>query len=996
MPTINKYLRFCLLAFLLFWLIISANAFASATSQYHIPRIKSYSVEDGLSQISVYDIAQDKNGYIWLATQAGIDRFDGYTFKHYGQNEDLSKGLSGSLAYSIEVHPVTGDIWVATINGLDVMRVVTQTFEHILLRDHQGEIDKSVQSIFIDAEQNIFVGSKRALYLKKADEDVFSPISMPNQSNVINEVIAFYKSRMLVATNNGVMSYDITTNVWRDELLPGVEVTAIELDNDGHLWIGTIGQGLFRADVRANSFSNIVNVSPQESIALTYVNDIRQMNDDSIWVSTIGGIFIFPEPNSLEFISYLGSGDEASDKFSDNVRTLFGIDSGLIFFGTDTRGFGVIDFNSIMFKKVQIGKNKISYFLAKQADDTLWVAAKTGVFKVNPDLSVVGPYRAQGATGTIYQKATLAFIEDTKTLWVGSRLGLSKISEGSDVVEDVAFQNLSIYSIKEGLNQDLWIGSIGHGVFIYDPVNNIVKKNYDIPQATNILPISPEEVWVSTVAGLYFINPSTDEIRIFINDPENENSLAHDVVTWISQRDQTSFYVGTQGHGLMLLELATLKGKAIFSSLFVDADLPSFSVGAVVEDNIGNIWMSSEKDIYRGNKETGVVDIFDANGGANETGYYIGAYAIKSDGTILFAGDEGVTYFHPDNIIKPQSMPQLLFTRVAILNSDDSQGIEDKYGTVTNEANAVTRITLSPEHVLVNIEFAALEFGSPESIEYAYRLIGFDSRWQYLDSKNRTVTYTNLDPGSYILEVKSTNRYGIWNDSPQRMPILVAPPWWQTTWAIILFGVVFLIVVFLTFRWRTYALHKRSAMLYQMVQEKTIELQLANDQLTLLTTLDPLTQVYNRRGFTDAVGKEFSKYKRNNELFSIILIDIDFFKRINDDYGHEAGDMVLIEFANLLQKSTRDYDILARWGGEEFIVLLPNTQLKDAINIANKYRETVRKNEFKFEDRTLRVSLTAGVANIESSTSIDECIKRADSLLYEGKSLGRDQVLPML
>ena len=184
-------------------------------------------------------------------------------------------------------------------------------------------------------------------------------------------------------------------------------------------------------------------------------------------------------------------------------------------------------------------------------------------------------------------------------------------------------------------------------------------------------------------------------------------------------------------------------------------------------------------------------------------------------------------------------------------------------------------------------------------------------------------------------------------------------------------------------------------MLYQNVQEKTLELQLANEQLRLLTTLDPLTQVYNRRGFTDAVGKEFSKYKRSDELFSIILIDIDFFKRINDEHGHEGGDQVLIKFANILSQCTRDYDILARWGGEEFIVLLPNTKLKEAINIANKYGEIIRKEKFMVANTSIRMSLTAGVANIQDYASIDECIKRADNLLYEGKNSGRDQVLPM-
>ena len=131
-------------------------------------------------------------------------------------------------------------------------------------------------------------------------------------------------------------------------------------------------------------------------------------------------------------------------------------------------------------------------------------------------------------------------------------------------------------------------------------------------------------------------------------------------------------------------------------------------------------------------------------------------------------------------------------------------------------------------------------------------------------------------------------------------------------------------------------------------------------------------------------------------MFSIILIDIDFFKRINDDYGHESGDKVLVRFAEILQECARDYDILARWGGEEFIVLLPNTQLKDAINIANKYRQRIGAEAFKVNNGSIHVSLTAGVANIQSDDSIEACIKRADNLLYEGKNLGRDQVLPML
>ena len=204
----------------------------------------------------------------------------------------------------------------------------------------------------------------------------------------------------------------------------------------------------------------------------------------------------------------------------------------------------------------------------------------------------------------------------------------------------------------------------------------------------------------------------------------------------------------------------------------------------MVNDNLGYLWIATEKYIFRANIESGNVDMFAENEGVNSTGYYIGAAATKDDGTIVFVGDEGVTYFQPKNIKKPDTMPDLQFTSVSVLNGKDSHGIEDRYDKFRSLADSVTKVVLSPDDILLKVEFAALEFGSPQSIEYAYRLICFDDRWQYLDSKNRAVTYTNLDSGGYILEVKSTNRYGLWNDKPQRMPILVTLPWWRTAWAV--------------------------------------------------------------------------------------------------------------------------------------------------------------------------------------------------------------------
>nr|WP_297347834.1 ligand-binding sensor domain-containing diguanylate cyclase [uncultured Glaciecola sp.] len=995
MILITRLLRCVVLGMLCLGIISNVSAESNSSAKFQVPTIKKYNVSDGLSQATVYDIAQDNNGYIWLATQSGIDKFDGYTFTHFGQSTDSSKGLSSSLVHTLEIQPSTGDLWIGTINGLDILRSNDQTFASIELRNHQGQLDKDVRTILIDQQNNVFVGTVNALYLQKSGQQGFRPISTPNQSMTIHDLISHNNKRLLVATSNGILSYDKEVGLWRDELLPRVTATAIEIDNEGYLWVGTAGQGVFRVQTRGNSFFNIINISAKDGFSDNFINDIEQMSDGSIWVATANGASIFAEPNELRFTNISSRSNSDHNIVSDTIRTLFNSASGLILFGTSAEGFGVVDWNSNMFKKLDLEKGQFYYFVAKQADDSLWLSTNSGVVKLNTDYSIEGPWKHKQVSQSVNKMRSLVFDEKNKTVWVASQLGLGRISPESQFIEDVVLRDTAIYSVKIGLTGNLWIGSELRGLQVLDVNTNKIIASYDIPMATYILPISTEELWAATTDGLFLINPKTHDVRQFVNEADNEDSLPHNVLTWISKRDEKSFYVGTLGHGLLLLELGDEKTEAKFTRLFADEKLSNSSIAAVINDNKGNLWISTERYIFSVNLGSGLVERFDENEGVNSTGYYVGAAAVKDDGTIIFAGDEGVTYFHPDNIQKSDSMPVLEFTRVAILNSKVSHGLEAKYGMVSSLSDSLVKVVLSPKDILLKIEFAALEFGSPQSIKYAYRLIGFDERWQYLDSKNRAVTYTNLVPGSYILEVKSTNRYGSWNNKPQRLPIMVTPPWWQTTWAIITFAILALLAVFLVFRWRTIALHERSVMLYQNVQEKTRELQLANEQLTLLTTLDPLTQVYNRRGFTDVVSKEFSKYKRSNELFSIILLDIDFFKRINDEHGHEAGDQVLIKFANVLSQCTRDYDVLARWGGEEFIVLLPNTQLKDAINIANKYRETIRKEKFIVNNASLRLSLTAGVANIQDYTSVDECIKRADNFLYEGKNLGRNKVMPM-
>ena len=715
------------------------------------------------------------------------------------------------------------------------------------------------------------------------------------------------------------------------------------------------------------------------------------MQDDSIWVATTNGLSIFPEPNKLSFVTFFDSSSNSKDTLQSHIHALFSTDNGLVFIGTNGNGVGVIDQNKTMFKRFVLDNNQHHFSVAPKDKDVNWLVAESGVWLINPDKTVSGPLIDEARTQKTNKVMSVAYDKARRTLWIATRLGLARYRDGDEFVEPVDLKNKELYTLEISPN-GVWVGTTKHGLYFYDFESQSTTMHFNTPMVIDITYSNEQELIVGTTNGLFLINPQSRQVRVITEDKENPTTIAHNVITWVSKVSPSRYYVGLHAHGLMQMDLDDFESEPVFTQLFADSALSSSSIGAVVEDEDGVLWISTERGIARGNLETQELDYFDQNDGTNESGYYIGASAVNSDGEILFAGDQGLTYFYPESISKNQEMPALQITKISKLSSDDNYGASESL----DQDNSYTKVVLRPEDLLLTIDFAALEYGSPESIEYAYRLLGFDSRWQYLDSRNRTITYTNLDPGNYQLEIKSTNRYGLWSNNPRFVDIQVLPPWWRTPIALFAMGILIFFILFVIFRWRTYALHKRSEELLQSVKSKTQELQLANERLKVLTTLDPLTEVANRRGFTENLSREFSRYEREQIPFSIILIDIDFFKKVNDNYGHESGDIVLKEIADVLRQSTRSYDILARWGGEEFIALLPNTRLPEAIFIANKYREVISEHVFDVKQGKISITLTAGVACIDDHKSSDDCISQADKLLYEAKNMGRNQVLPML
>lgn len=184
---------------------------------------------------------------------------------------------------------------------------------------------------------------------------------------------------------------------------------------------------------------------------------------------------------------------------------------------------------------------------------------------------------------------------------------------------------------------------------------------------------------------------------------------------------------------------------------------------------------------------------------------------------------------------------------------------------------------------------------------------------------------------------------------------------------------------------RTAELSKANNELIHEVERR----QEVEEKLKILVSTDELTNAYNRRAFNSYLHINIARAKRYNEPLSILMLDIDHFKNINDSYGHDVGDLVLKALAHIAKGSIRQEDIFARWGGEEFTVLLPQTGKDTALQLAERLRQAIAEHHFP---KSLYVTVSIGYTTLQDNDSSELFVKRADTALYQAKDLGRNIV----
>ncbi|MBF7074195.1 diguanylate cyclase [Glaciecola sp. MH2013] len=972
-----------------------------ALSKFSLPNPRYYSTEHGLSQIAVYDIQQDSNGYIWVSTQLGIDRFDGYNFVNFKQTPIEGEGPSSSFVYDIEIAP-NGGLYIGSMNGLDYLNPETSVFEPLLLTNADGTTRQTVNEIHIDNKGIIWACTDKGLFVGQVERREFTLFTTSDSSIPCQSLSSIDNQYMAIGTQNGLSILNKESLKIVKTILEGNRISSIKTESNEGLWVGTNGSGLYKIKVLSESNTidfGVSKIGIDSGLADSIINDIEISNMGEIWLGTPSGIFIIPEPMESNQAIFFDERIHNQGTNNPHAVVLHMLLDGTIIFGTRNKGFAIVDPRTTMFSRVLFKSEKSVISVTKGRQGQTWTSSEKGLWLLNDALEAqqlflfAGDYDGLQTTNKL---TNIAYDYNSDILWLGTRLGLYRLDDVNNPAEivPVGLTNISLYSVRPDDGDKLWLGSYNNGLFLFDAKSNEVIHHWDLPFVIDIVHDENNIHWVLTTGGLVKLDGKTYETQTYVSSPAEPNALPYNVVTWLSKYDETQYFIGTQGNGLAMMSFdsSTPNQDPKFSPLFEDTPLSKNSIGSVVKDEKGNYWISTDSSIARVDSKLEKIDFFDDSDGVNRSGYFVGSFAKLDNDFILFSGAEGLTYFHPDDIQTSTTQPLVKLSEISILDKGEDEKILNAHDLPLGDLHATEEIILSADNLMFSAEFVALEYGNPKDIQYAYRLLGYDDRWRYTNAFERSLTYTNLNPGNYQLEVASTNRYGNWDYNALTLKIKVLAPWYQTNIARFLFICLLIATAVLVFKWRMYAVTQQANKLRYLVDKKTKDLEVANEQLTLLSNQDSLTQILNRRGFFELSKQEMSKFTRHKLYFSIVMLDIDHFKSINDNRGHSAGDLVIQKVASCIRTKIRKHDILARWGGEEFILLLPKTDELGAIMAAEKICECIRELVVQFEGEPIKVTISGGAACINDFETIERCIQKADENLYQAKQSGRDRI----
>lgn len=845
---------------------VQSNTFPPIKNKGGVPRFMHYGLEEGLSQSSARVLFQDALGFLWIGTQDGLNRFDGYTFHVFRPNPNDPDALSGREVSAI-VQDKNGAIWVGTELGLNRYDPATGKFRHWTHDEHNADslVDNVVEAIYPDPQGMLWVGTGHGLDQFDPAAEKFTHIPLPDKpagnggTYSIHVLHADGRGILWMGTDDGLLGFDARSqkfqhyhNESRDNRgISFNDVSSISEDKDGLLWIGT-HLGLNRLDPATGAFTRFVHSDPDSAsliddwVIATYIDRAGQL-----WAGTRNGLDRF-DPENQQFIHYQNDPLDPASLSNNTVDSIYEDRGGLLWIGTNDGGLN----------KYDRSQDKFAYYHHSNADPhslsgdiifpivplpsgKLWVGTyQAGLNLFDPGTGQSEHYRHDPSNPDSLLSDTVStlFLDEAGTLWVGTDQGMDRLDSRNsgfvhflhDPADSKSIPFGRVYKIYQDRRSTYWIGT-SQGVRIFDPVfGTFTKFDSDIGQPAGLSdgPVRAiyqdrsGTIWFGTDKyGVFRLHPETRAWSYYANDPNVRDSLSSNTILDIYEDRHGSIWIATFGGGLDRY----LPEVNAFAQFQEDVGLPNDVVYGVLEDGNGHLWLSTNLGISRFDPVMGSFDNFTVKDGLQSNEFNSSAFAVDHAGRMYFGGMKGLTVFDPHDIQKNPYIPPVVVTS---MTTQDGKPI-DAFHT----AEMLRETTLVYPQNSFDFSFAALSFSQTDKNQYKYMLEGFDKDWHTAGSDHRG-SYTNLPGGTYTLRVQGSNSDGVWNEAGTSMKITVIPPFWQTWPFTGLTGTGLIVLMILLYQWRVRGIQAQKIELEQVIQERTQALKKQNLDLEALYSAD--------------------------------------------------------------------------------------------------------------------------------------------------------------
>jgi ligand-binding sensor domain-containing protein/signal transduction histidine kinase len=923
-----------LLVLVLGWLVWLAPAAAAPATTTHAPqvalpahqelRFDRFTLDHGLSNNFITSVLQDQEGFIWVGTDDGLNRFDGYTFRTYRSDPTNPHTLPNNVVQAL-AEDQHGMLWIGTEAGLvrfDPVQERFTTYQH----------------------------------------DPADPYSLSN--DIIFALAPAADGTLWVGTDDGLNHFDPVTEMATRYLadladparLSNAIINVLYFDASGALWVGTEAS-LNRFDAAQQAFTSFTSF---DALPIHTIVQDTHAAEETFWVGTAYGLARFT-PASGATTWYHHDRDDPSSLSREDVRRVLIDEAGILWVGTTDGGLNRFDpitetFTAARYepgRSTSISNNAITV-LYEDRENLLWVGTENGLsllnkrkqqfhhitaypgniildmtedaagllwIGTNDGFSVLDPHTYErvmaypgedstirGPTGVAGNFVTDMYPDQDGDVWIATDADLLRFDPAARTFESYVERGMSdnvILTIHEDRDGVLWVGTDAGGVNRYDPTTDrFVVYTHNPADPNSLAGDRIEFIYEDRAGNLWFggegltrLDPTRQHFTAYPHDPTGTAGLLAEDITDLWEDCQGNFWIGTS-RGLSRLNPHT----RTYTAYTTHHDLPNAAINSILSDAQCNLWLSTNQGLSRFDPHTETFRTYDTRDGLHTNDFQAGARMRAADGTLYFGGVDGMTAFAPAQIIDNHVAPPVTLTNFLLFHTPVSVG--DDTSPLMTSISYADDIVLAHTDLPITFEFAALSYAAPSKNHYAYQLEGYDSQWYHVASDRRLATYTALPAGSYTFRVRAANNADTWSTDEAAVRLTIMPPWWGTWWfrALALSGIVASVLG--VFAWRTHSIRARNRWLETQVGQRTAELQMALHEIS--TAKGEIEHLMHAR--TDAVRSVVHDLKHTvqavQSAFDVwyLTLDSSFGQQPSIEHGYQRVTKTLRQQHDLLDE----------------------------------------------------------------------------------------------